>query len=139
MKNACRVSGIVLLTIAVLPVLMSCSAEQQSPSEIVAERAQARWDALVEREFGEAWEHYTPGFRSTYPREEFNYDMKRRPIRWLEAEVVTVECADERCAARVSVKYDAPGAPSTQQGMQLRREVEEEWLNVDGDWWFVEP
>ncbi len=102
------------------------------------ERAQARWDHLVERDFYGAYPYYTPGFRQTMDERDFNFDMQRRPVRWVEAEVVATDCENEdECIVAVRVGYRVPTAPAGQSGMKLYRILEEQWLRIDGQWWYT--
>jgi hypothetical protein len=36
----------------------------------------------------------------------------------------------------VSVRYQAQ-APGVRSNMEVRREVEDEWIRLDGQWWYV--
>ncbi len=134
--NRAKMTGLTMLFGGLL--LAACSDPQLPPEEAVEIRAQARWDALVDFNTSDAWEYYTPGFRSTYAQRDFAQDMARRPIRWLGAEVVEVICDDDLCNAWIEVQYDAPGAPATQRRVKLKREIKETWLLVDGQWWYAE-
>ena len=134
-KQNISITGMLFLSI----FLLAACAPELPPEDAVENRAQQRWDALIAFNPNEAWEFYTPGFRSSHPQRSFAQDMSRRPIRWLEAEVTEVLCEEEDlCTAWVEVKYDAPGAPPTMRGVELRRAVEETWLRIDGQWWYAE-
>lgn len=136
-----RMKRIIALTaalpLAAVMLLSGCQQPQPEPEEIVAERAQARWDLMIERDFEKAWDYYSPGFRDTTPRQEFSEDMKRRPIRWYEADVLSVECDGDRCLAEVEVVYRAIAAPHGQSRIRLNRKLEENWIRLRGQWWYV--
>jgi len=121
--------------IVVLVVLAACS-DPRPPEEIVAERAQARWDAIGERDFQKAWEFYSPGFREKTSAELFSVELARRPVRWESAEVQQVNCADQRCEVSVEVDYSVPGASGPLAGYEGSREVDEIWIELDGVWWY---
>lgn len=120
-------------------LLAGCAGTGQAPTETVRERAQERWDLLIERNAGAAWEYYTPGYRETMDRRDFAYEIARRPVRWLKAEVLTVECETERCKVRTMVSYDVPSARSGMGNMQTSRVVEETWIRTKNRWWYVPP
>ncbi len=137
-----------LPTLAALVLLLSgCAntgtsspaAADRAPAQTVEERAQIRWDHMVARDFGAAWEFYTPGYRSITPQPDFIAMMSGRPVIWQAAEVVRSECAQpDRCTVISQVAYRAPNAPSGINQMTVERELREEWLYVDGQWWFVQ-
>ena len=119
---------------ALVCILTACG--EAEPEETLEERAAARWQLMIDRDFGAAWEYYTPGFRETTPREEFANDMSRRPIRWTGAKVIGTECDDLVCRVDVEIEYRAVGAPSGQGRMQLKRRIDDEWVFLDGQWWY---
>ncbi len=125
---------LVLAAVAVAMLSAGCTAPEE-PQD-VEDLAQARWDALVERDFAAAWEFHAPGFRQTTPREDYIHDMRRRPILWLDAEVVGTDCDDLRCNVDLKVTYRAVAAPHGQSQMKMTREIEELWISLDGNWWF---
>lgn len=121
-------------------VLAGCQqeAEQRPASEVVQERAQARWDALVDEEFATAWDYYTPGFRQMAPRDQFAADMDARPVQWNAASVISVECQEEdsKCEVLTEVTYQPSGGPKELQSVEVTRDLREEWLFMDGQWWY---
>lgn len=106
------------------------------PEQTLEERVMARWQHMIERDFEAAWAYYTPGFRQTTPQLDFARDMGRRPVRWTAARVVGKECEEEICQVDVEVEYRAVGAPSGQSQMRLTRTIEDQWVFLDGQWWY---
>ena len=123
-----------LVTISLIALLAACS-DPRPPEKIVAERAQARWDFLVARDFQEAWAYHTPGFRARNPHQIYGREMADRPIRWDSAEVVDTDCGEEECIVRVEVRYTAVGAPGNLADLQSDRRISEQWLRMGGEWW----
>lgn len=118
--------------------LGACSGPDRPPEEVVGERAQARWDAVVAREFESAWAYYTPGFRDKSDAATFRVEMNQRPIRWDSAEVTEVDCSQEdKCEVAARIGYTAVGAPGQLAGMQNERTIRETWLRIGGDWWYT--
>lgn len=127
-----------VLALAAAAVLASgCLEPAPEPSEAVTERAQQRWDALVARDFSAAWVLYSPGFRETNPEGDFTWEMSRRPVRWEDARVAAADCDGDRCTASVRVRYHVPAAPAGLNTLRNEREVEETWIRVDDQWWYV--
>jgi hypothetical protein len=129
------------LVLAAALALVAAGCGEQTPpgpEDVVAERAQARWDALVGEEFERAWEYYTPGFREQLPAGDFALDMSRRPIDWVGAEVMGVDCAadDPTCTVRVRVEYKAPLPVPGATDVRSESGTEETWVQLDGQWWY---
>lgn len=110
----------------------------QAPTQTIEERAQARWDLLMERDFEGAWAYMTPGFRETTNQYDYARDMAGRPIRWLSATVSGKNCEEDVCKISVLVEYRAVGAPSGMGQMRLSRTINETWIRLDDEWWFVQ-
>jgi len=132
-KELAKACGI-FSAIAITLLLVGCS--QRPPEEVVEERSQARWDALVARDVDTAYTFYSPGFRAQTQASSFAALMLTRPIRWDNAEVTSVECQEDLCTVVVSLAYTAVGAPGVLAGMQNERPITETWLKIDGDWWY---
>src|SRR5690625_6342068 len=100
-----RIAG--LLAAAALLAACSPPAEEdaRSPEEIVAERAQAWWQAHIDKDFGAAWALATPGFREATRREIFIDSRSIGNFRILEADVVQLECEELLCEDYVDVYY----------------------------------
>ncbi len=121
-------------------VIVACQqeAEERPAGEVVKERAQARWDALVDQEFAAAWDYYTPGYRQMTERDAFDADMDARPVQWNAASVISAECDEEasKCEVLTEVTYQPTGGPKEMRSVEVTRDLEEEWLLMDGQWWY---
>ncbi len=125
-----------LLIFLALALASACT-EQVDPVEVVTERAQARWSALIERDFIAARTFYTPGFQETTPEFDFRVDMERRPVRWESAEVESAACEENTCEVRVMLGYRIPSAPGQISNLGNTRPITEQWIKIDGEWWFA--
>lgn len=123
---------------ALLAALAACQ-PSRTPEEIVAERAQQRWDRVVASDFEGEYDFRPPGYRQSTSRINHVVRMSRRRISWLDARVQSVSCEAERCEAEVLVHYRADGAPGVLSGMENTRPVREIWIQVDGQWWYSGP
>jgi len=123
--------------IVVLVVLAACS-DPRPPEEIVAERAQARWDALVAQDFKTAWKYNTPGSREQLSPREFSAEMARRPVVWTAADVANVDCepAERRCTVNTRVEYEIPSTIPGIGKLSTPSGTTEIWLQLEGQWWY---
>lgn len=133
-----RTSKFLLMWMTAL-LLAACASAPDSPDieQSVEERAQARWDYLVARNPGEAWEFLTPGYRERTSRDHYARLMSGRPVRWQSAEVLGADCEGDRCEVQARVTYNVPGARHGQDRLILDRTLQEVWVRIDGQWWHV--
>lgn len=124
-------AGRLLVVVAVL-VVAGCATgpfASRSSKDIVSEKAQARWDALVKENISGAYEFISPAGRSIVSREAYAGTIK--PGFWKGAKVVKVECSTaELCEVEVQIDY-------TYSGKQLSSSLREKWVKQDSDWWYL--
>lgn len=104
----------------------------ESPSEVestVLERAQERWDRLVEGDIGSAYEFTSPAYRTRTPLQRFRAQFGN-DLRWTEAEVTDAQCEGERCEVNVDVTYSLP-----REGITHTRAISETWILAEDEWW----
>lgn len=123
--------------LAVLFLISAC-ATMKTPPEPPEVRSQKRWDALLVDDHAAAYSYLSPGYRSTVSIDDFRLAMMARTIRWAGATVVrTRDCEELRCVVIVKVDYIArtrlPGVGS----YAMSQGAEENWINMDGVWYFV--
>lgn len=128
----------ILIAFCLAAFLAACATAPRAPLQTVEERAQARWDLMLGKQYGEAWEYYTPGYRETVERDVFAQNLGQRPVRWLEAAVQGADCEEEdRCTVRAQIRYDVPSARYGMDQMVNTRTIQETWIRVGGEWWYV--
>ncbi|MFD2378067.1 hypothetical protein ACFSTJ_12145 [Ottowia pentelensis] len=117
--------------------LAGCAGLQpQTTEQIVQQRAQQRWDALVAGDFAKAWTYSTPSFRQRVKQNDYR-DQFGRAGQWTAAKVESVTCKAERCTAQVSLtaRLLFPGF----KNQLTTGEVPEIWVRDDGQWWYLPP
>jgi len=116
--------------------LAGCANLQTKPEDAVAQRATARWQALIKGDLDGAYKYSTPGYRAVFDVVAFK---GRTGIagRWLGAQVDRVECdLPTRCKAVVRLEYSTliPGKSKVKMDTHL----DETWLLEDGQWWIFQ-
>jgi len=135
-RHACRV----LATVGVL-ALAGCATTPSgggttapaSPDALratVAERAGARWDAIVKNDLDRAYTYLSPASREAISLEKYKATARVRDFR--EGKVDSVACEADACSVRVLVTYDHPKMKG------ITTPVVESWIIVDGQAWFVQ-
>ena len=125
--NPVRLAGSLL--IALIAVAGCASAPQRSDQEIVAERAQVRWNALVAGDFKTAYEMMSPAGRSVVSLEGYSGTLKRGF--WKEVRVKDVQCTSaEVCEVHLEMEYEF-------MGRRTKTPVSEKWVKQDSTWWYL--
>jgi len=122
-------SGVVF-TVAVA-VLGGCAAlDARPPEEVLKERAQARWDAMVNSDFKTAYQYLSPGSRAVLTAEAYAGSLKAGF--WKAAAVEKVICAaPDVCDAIMSIEYEF-------RGSRIKTPLKETWIKEGSSWWFVQ-
>ena len=119
--------------------LTGCATVAPTMDNIVAERAQARWDAILSRDYATAYSYYSPGFRAKFSATDLEIKVRLQKVRWTSAKVKDQTCDGDTCTVRVNITYQV-GAPvpgvDTWNGFDL---LEEQWVKTGGDWWYIPP
>ncbi len=126
--KACRLAG-VFLGGAVL--VSACASLDSRPApEIVKERSQARWNALVKGEIAKTYEYLSPTTRSTLKLEDYAANM--RVGFWKAVTVDGVDCGSpERCVVSVTVDYEYKMGRN-------KSPLKETWIREGSNWWYAQ-
>lgn len=118
------------VAIAFFAFTAACAAvTPRAPEEIVKERAQLRWNALVQGDVKTAYEYFSPGSRATSTLAEFAGSV--RIGFWKKVTVDKVECGSaDRCDVHTTIEYDY-------NGMRIKTPHRETWVRDGTDWWFL--
>ncbi len=93
------------------------------------QRAQLRWNALVQGDVKKAYEYYGPGTKATLSLAEFSAGMKMGF--WKTVTVDKVECnAPDRCEVSTTIEYE-------HRGMRVKSPSRETWIREGSEWWLV--
>ena len=112
-------------------VIAACAAPGlgRPDKEIVAERAQERWDALVKSDFDRAYGYISPAGRELVNSEAYASSLKRGF--WTGAKIDNVECpTPDYCEADVTIEYQ-------HRGLKMKTPLREKWVKNRSTWWFV--
>ncbi len=104
----------------------------------VGERAQARWDLLLADELDEAYAYFTPGYRSSVSRRDWERKLLLQQVRWTGAQVERVECESEDvCTTVVSIDYVVRGTLPGVKEFQSDSMARENWIRTGGEWFYL--
>jgi hypothetical protein len=132
--KAAAIVGALLFTL-----MTGCAAVAPNSDDIIAERAQARWDAVLAKDYAIAYAYYSPGFRSKVSVTDLEIKLRLQRVKWTSAKYRDHTCTEDVCTVRVDIGYQV-GAPvpgvDVWNGFDL---VEEQWVKTDGEWWYIPP
>ena len=117
------------LLAATLAISGCAVAPARSDQDVVAEKSQLRWNALVAGDFKSAYEMISPAGRSVVTFEGYKNSLK--PGFWKDARVKEVKCASpELCEVNLEIEYEY-------LGRRTRTPFAEKWVKQDSKWWFL--
>lgn len=122
--------GHLLSATALLVAIAGCVAmKPRAVEEVVKERSQARWDALVKGDVKAAYAFFSPGSRAALTFE--SYANSIRAGFWKSAVVNRVACeTQETCEAHVTIEYEF-------RAQRIKTPLRETWIREGTDWWYV--
>ena len=101
----------------------------EEKQKVVAERAEARWQALIKGDLDTAYTFLSAGSRAATPLDL--YKRKIKPGSWRAARPEKVECEAELCRVNMMITIDA----KRMKGLEVP--LTETWIIEDGNAWFV--
>jgi len=126
------VTGLCLLALAACAT-SSTAARDKS----LQQRAQARWDALLAKDYAKAYSYATPGYRSSASVTDFEMAMRLRRVQYVSAEYKEHHCEETVCNVQIEVGYKVVRPVSGLPEWSSTSQIEERWIKTDGNWWFV--
>ena len=116
--------------------LAGCAALQpQTAEQVVAERAEARWTALIDGDPDIAWEYTQPGYRAVVTKKQYSRRFGGAG-QWTGAQVHGVTCQAERCT--VKVRLTSRVLVPKFMGKEITGFFDETWVREDGQWWYFQ-
>lgn len=134
--------GISIIAGCLMLLIAAAQADAQAHEQALQQRVEARWDALLERDYESAYAFFSPTYRAVFSLEQFMRGQQTGlPV--VDAEVAEIKIGDpndgseiSRATAVVNVAYQASLSESV--GMtDIINTYREQWLRRDGEWWYV--
>ena len=136
-NRAVRPVVTVLVLLAVMLLSACATTSSSSPEDIVKQRAQARWDALLSRDYAGAYALYSPGFRSTATVVDFEINIRMRRIAYTSATYQGQNCDENTCTVTFQVGYRV-GTPVPGVGVwDGFQDINDQWVKTGGEWWYL--
>ena len=108
-----------------------------TPEDVVKQRVNERWKALVSGDFARSYSYTAPSFRGLISQDVYRGRIGGA-VNWVAGEVATVECPEPiKCIARVRIDYKP--LLRGRAGNTFSTYANETWVLEDGQWWAFEP
>ena len=108
-----------------------------SPQDQVTQRANQRWQALIDVDFTRAYNFNTPGYRAAVNPQTHRASVGSA-VAWVGAEATKVDCPDaNKCIA--TVRIDFKPLMGGRYGEKINTHIDETWLFENGQWWYFQP
>lgn len=125
--------------LALLVAILAACAVTPTQQDPVLERAQARWDAILSRDYDAAYALYSPGYRSTTSRTDFEIELRSRRVTWTSATYRDHRCDGDVCTVTFDVNFRAPRPAPGLDKWEGKSAIEDTWIRASGEWWYVPP
>jgi hypothetical protein len=138
MKAVRFVLVVLLGTLAALVAAGCASTDRPSskpPEEVVLERAQARWNALLKRDWAAAYQYVTPAYREVVSVDRYGNQFSG-PLQWENAKAKSAQCEEQRCTVAVEVSYRI--MLTGHRDRVSATNFDEVWVFEDGQWFKFE-
>jgi hypothetical protein len=128
----------IIFSVLIAMLLSGCATTPTAtPEDVVKERAEARWAALLSRDYPAAYSFYSPGYRSTIKVTDFEFEIRLRRVRWTSAEYQTHECEGNTCKVSFKVGYTVNSPVPGIKTWNSYDYIDDQWIKTGGEWWFL--
>ena len=122
---------------AALALAACASNSAKTPEQIVAERAEARWQHLIKQDFAGAYAYLTPAYRDVVPQEQYRRRFGSAGA-WTNAIVHEVKCEPEACTVKVRITTQLRIPKFAARLPEVSSYIDERWVREDGQWWLFQ-
>lgn len=109
----------------------------RTPEQEVEARAEARWNALIKRDFVLAHSFTQPGFRAVVKPEDYGKRFGHAGT-WKGAQIHEVKCEAGRCTVRVRLTTAVHLPRIARSIPEVTGYHDEVWVRDEGQWWYFE-
>ncbi|MCW8925429.1 MAG: hypothetical protein OQJ84_04155, partial [Xanthomonadales bacterium] len=99
----------------------------------------ARWDALLSGDLAAAYEYLSPGYRSSVSLLQYQRLILLKKVKWTSAEYIESDCEENSCNVKIMLGFTVYGALPGMRTFTDTQDIEESWVRVEGQWYYVPP
>ena len=124
-----------LLAAGVLALAGCAALMPKTPEQVVTERVEARWAAVISGDFDTAWTYTQPGYRAVVKQKDYRKQFGGAG-QWVGVQVHGVTCEAQRCTVKLRLTTKVFVPPFT--GRDIAGYIDETWVREDGQWWYYQ-
>lgn len=125
--------------IMMLTILIALLAGCAETVDDIDSKAVARWQALIDNDYEEAYQYMAPSYREL--EDLMTYQMRiqkaKQNIQWNEVEFVGKECHEDTCTVRLNINHTYQFSRRAFGEATANREIEESWIKDGGAWYYL--
>ena len=108
-----------------------------SVEELLTQRAEDRWQAVIAWDMEKAYGYLSPGTRQSLPLQVYAKKNLMGPVQYKDAVVKSTQCEEQVCTLKLDLHYLYQGSISAMQGTEMSSAVTEKWVKADNNWFYV--
>ena len=126
-----------MVTMFLIVLFLSACASTGGSTTSIEQRATERWNLLFSDDLTAAYQYLSPGYRSSVSSKQYQRALLLQKIKWTAARYIESDCTETSCKIKISLDYTVYGAIPGGKSFDGTQEIEESWVMVDGNWYFV--
>ena len=126
-----------MVTMLFIVLFLSACASTGGSTPSIEQRATERWDLLFSDELTAAYQYLSPGYRSSVSAKTYQRSLLLQRVKWTGARYIESDCAETSCKVKISLDFTVHGALPGVKSFDGTQEIDESWVKVDGNWYFV--
>jgi len=133
LRQSLRARSLVIISCLAISACSTVGGQQGSPEDLVRQRAQGRWSALIAGDWDKAYVLMAPSYRAVINLNRFRGQFGSGAL-WQKAEIGTISCETDNCTVQVKVTF-RPAMARASSVPALETGFDETWVREDGQWW----
>ena len=100
-------------------------------------RVLSRWDALISKDFEQAYLFFSPSYRKLFPLQHY-LSKTGSSVDWISIQMKDMQFDGKRAEVELTLNYRLNLPMGEGDGFgEISKDIDEIWLWVDGEWWYT--
>jgi hypothetical protein len=126
---------LIVVTLAFMILATACVDGEKNK---LNNRALDYWNYKINRQFNEAYQILSPGWRKTEDLKSFEQRMIISKARWLNAKFKNKECTQpDLCTVIMTIAYEYKFKTSGSKSIKVESDIKETWILKDNMWYHL--
>lgn len=125
------------ISLSLALALLSACASNPAKNQSVETRVNSLWSALLAGDLNGAYEHMSPGYRSSVSLSQYQKQLLLKKVKWTSADYIESDCTETTCKVKISLGYTVFAAVPGVKSFSSKQAITENWVLVDRVWYMV--